>query len=274
MHRMYFSTLVSFSIGYAILKINFDNYKSKYNFIYLIFILVGLYSLLIMGARSGYINIFIIFLIILVYKLNRLNIKNILLIIVSVFVMFAGFYTLSTTFSSKVDLTIKRIANLDIKNQAENRDKSKRNSFSCRLEFWYHASKIIKENPLVGVGTGDSVVEMKRLLHSGEYERLRKNCGLNVKKHFNTHNLYINILLLFGVFGLSVLLYSFYLQIRVAMKYKSASMMILIVPTLVSMLSQSALFTSHYFISYYVFILTILYLEEKSQLLTEKSSLS
>ncbi len=274
MHRMYFSTLVAFSIGYTVLKIDFKNYRDKYNFLYFLFIIISIYTLLAMGARSGYINLFLIILIIFIYKMNSINIKNFLFMLISISMLFSVFYSVSPTFNSKVNLTIKRISNLDIKNQAENMDKSKRNSFTCRLEFWYHSSKIIKENPIFGVGTGDSVVEVKRLLSQVEYDKLRQQCGLNVKKHFNTHNLYVNILLLFGTIGLLVLLYSFYLQISVAVTYKSASMFILIIPTMISMLSQSALFTSHYFISFYAFILTILYLEAKNQLLTEKSSLS
>jgi len=266
-HRMYFTTILAFSIGYTILKLDFTRYISVNNISLFSFILLSIYTLFLMGGRSGYINFFVVLFIISIYKLRIKNKINILYLAIFLSLTPIVFYNLhlSSTFNNRIDKTIKSVSNFDIKNQAEHLDSLKRTSLSCRLEFWYHASKIIEKNPLFGVGTGDGVIEMKKLLGDDAYAELKKDCGLHVRRHFNTHNLYINILLMFGVFGLVVLFYFFYLQLSIAKKYKSANMMILIVPTMITMLSQSALFTSHYFISFYSFVLTIVYLEDKTE---------
>lgn len=271
-HRMYFTTILAFSIGYGILKIDFKKYKTKENLALLIFIVLSIYTLFIMGGRSGYINFVVVISIILIYKFKIKNKLNIVLLLFSLLVVSLMFYKLniSETFNAKVDKTVTSISAFDIKNQAEQEDTSKRTSLSCRLEFWYHSSKIIKENPIFGVGTGDGVVAIKELLGDDGYKKLKKDCGLNVRRHFNTHNLYINIVLMFGFFGLGVLLYFFYLQLSTAKKYKSVNMMILIIPTIITMFSQSALFTSHYFISFYSFVLSIIYLEERDKIENKK----
>ncbi len=234
----------------------------------LIFIGFSTYTLFIMGGRSGYINLLIVISLILIYKLKIKNKLNIFLLLTSLLVVSVVFYNLkvSTTFNDRVDRTVQSISKLDIKNQAQQRDSSKRTSLSCRFEFWYHALNIIEKNPMFGVGTGDGVNAIKSELGVDGYKQLKADCGLNVKRHFNTHNLYINMFLMFGFFGLAVVLYFFYLQLSTAKKYKSINMTILIIPTMITMLSQSALFTSHYFISFYSFVLTIIYLDEKQMI--------
>lgn len=266
-HRMYFTTILAFSIGYTMLKLDLTKYVSITNISLFSFIFLSTYTLFLMGGRSGYINFFVVLFIISLYKLRIKNKINILFLALFLLLSPILFYNLhlSSTFNNRVDKTIESVSNFDIKNQAQQLDSSKRTSLSCRLEFWYHASKIIEQNPFFGVGTGDGVLEMKKLLGDDAYAELKRDCGLNVRRHFNTHNLYINILLMFGVFGLSVLFYFFYLQLSTAKKYKSINMIILIVPTMITMLSQSALFTSHYFISFYSFVLTIIYLEDKTK---------
>jgi O-antigen ligase len=182
------------------------------------------------------------------------------IIIVSIFSIF---YASNQTFQNRIDTTISKIHNTDLSEKAKDMKNTNRTSIGCRIGFWYNSFDIIKKNPLLGVGTGDSAIAMERHLSTSEYKKLKTLCGLKVNRHFNSHNLYISMLLLFGIPGLMVLIYSFYLQIRVALLYSSQTMLILIIPTMITMLSQSSLFTSHYFIAFYAYMLTILYLQEK-----------
>ena len=261
-HRMYITTIIAFSIGYSIIQIDFKK-SHIYNTIFIIFILTSIYTLLSMGGRSGYINLFIIFFILISYRFKKNIFKGMIYSTIIIVSIFSIFYASNQTFQNRIDTTISKIHNTDLSEKAKDMKNTNRTSIGCRIGFWYNSFDIIKKNPLLGVGTGDSAIAMERHLSTSEYKKLKTLCGLKVNRHFNSHNLYISMLLLFGIPGLMVLIYSFYLQIRVALLYSSQTMLILIIPTMITMLSQSSLFTSHYFIAFYAYMLTILYLQEK-----------
>jgi O-antigen ligase len=71
-----------------------------------------------------------------------------------------------------------------------------------RLEFWKTAFYIIKNNPLMGVGTGDAQSEFNQA-----YEQT--NSSLNPEWRLRSHNQYLAIGVSFGVLGL--LYFLFYL---------------------------------------------------------------
>jgi len=261
-HRMYITTIIAFTIGYSIIQINFKK-SYIYNTLYIVFILTSIYTLLSMGGRSGYINLFVILFILISYRFKKNILKGMLYSIIILITIFSIFYTSNQTFQNRINTTIDKIHNTDLSEKAKDMKNSNRTSIGCRIGFWYNSFDVIEKNTLLGVGTGDSAIAMERHLSTDEYKKLKTLCGLKVNKHFNSHNLYISMLLLFGLPGLIIIIYSFYLQIKVAILYSSQAMLILIIPTMITMLSQSSLFTSHYFIAFYAYMLTTLYLQEK-----------
>lgn len=75
-------------------------------------------------------------------------------------------------------------------------------TMTMRLEFWKTAFYIIKNNPLMGVGTGDAQLEFNQA-----YEQT--NSSLNSEWRLRSHNQYLAIGVSFGLLGL--LYFLFYL---------------------------------------------------------------
>ena len=71
-------------------------------------------------------------------------------------------------------------------------------SFAQRFEFWRIAGKIIKDNPILGVGTGDVQKEF-----DAEYER--SNSRLSKEFRLRAHNQFLTFWIAFGILGLAVL---------------------------------------------------------------------
>jgi hypothetical protein len=73
-------------------------------------------------------------------------------------------------------------------------------SLSMRLEFWKTAKKIIEEQPLLGVGTGD-------VQDAFDLRYYLDETSLSEKNRRRAHNQYLTIWLTFGIFGLIYFLF-------------------------------------------------------------------
>lgn len=73
-------------------------------------------------------------------------------------------------------------------------------SLTMRLEFWNAAIYIIKQHPIIGVGTGDMQYEFKKAY-------IKTNSKLNKEWRLRSHNQYLAITVAFGILGLIVFLF-------------------------------------------------------------------
>lgn len=90
---------------------------------------------------------------------------------------------------------------------------------SSRIVRYISAIEVIKDNLLFGTGIGDSQNELNKIYS-------KNNLHLAVKRNYNTHNQYLDILLKIGLIGLFVFIFIFYLSIR-----RSASINITLIIT-------------------------------------------
>ena len=140
----------------------------------------------------------------------------------------------------------------------------KRDSIACRFEMWDYATKLGTSNPLIGIGTGDSISEMNLLLGEDAYQKLFTECGLGMKYQFNPHNNFVLYFMQFGSIGLLVLILVLLTQFKIAFEQKSLPMVILLSVTLVGMMSTSLISMHIMYMFFYAFVLTMLYLETKT----------
>ena len=80
-------------------------------------------------------------------------------------------------------------------------------SVTQRLEFWKTAMGIIKENPIIGVGTGD----VKSAFLS-QYDKM--NSPLEKKFRLRAHNQYLTFAVTFGIMGFMWFLFSLFYPLR------------------------------------------------------------
>ncbi len=156
-------------------------------------------NMFITEGRAGQVAFFAM-LTILMLQYYRKNIWKGLIIagIVLPVIFFAG-YTLSPTFQKRVNMVREEISSF-----TENPN----TSIGLRLQFWKNSWEIIKDNPLVGVGTGDFKME---------YAGVNRARSPAMVATDNPHNQYVLVLSQFGLMGLAALLAVFWAQIRQAM---------------------------------------------------------
>ena len=69
-----------------------------------------------------------------------------------------------------------------------------------RLEFWKTGLQIGRENWLIGVGTGDVQIEF-------DEKYAENNTSLKIENRHRAHNMYLTVLISFGIFGLFLFLW-------------------------------------------------------------------
>ena len=191
-HKIGIVIAVSFLL-YSILNINLN--LSRRKILFFIFLIIYMtINIVILGGRTGYI-LFIIMLFtvfILTYKKNIM--KTISISILIIFSLISIIYTFSPIVKNESIQTQKALVRI-----IDNGDFN--TSVGLRLGFTKYSLNVISENPILGVGTGDYMDEVRALFP-------KKHSYLNIIAQ--PHNVYIKILLQFGIVGLFTLFFIFY----------------------------------------------------------------
>ena len=194
-----FLTIAIYFLSYYVLFDQSNNKLKKLT--YSFFIITMSINIFITGGRAGQVMYFAM-LVVLVFQYFPKNIfKAFLISSIIVAVTSSTFYINSKIFSDRVDIAVKELS--DYKNHTHS-------STGFRISAAINSWTIIKENPVIGVGTGDYKNEFIKASIKNEF-------GLeNTLMIYNPHNMYVLILVQFGFVGLMAMLYMFYAQIRIA----------------------------------------------------------
>jgi len=158
------------------------------------FITTAFINMSLIGGRTGYIVLFILIFLVasLVYK-NQF--KKIVFISLSiVFVMFLYMYNFSEQFNTRLQ---------DAKNDIEQmiHQKNYSSSIGLRILGSYYSIKLIKDNFLFGVGTGDVMQEIYKIADEKHSY---------ISRISKPHNIYLEVFAQLGVIGFSIMLLMFY----------------------------------------------------------------
>jgi len=172
--------------------------KAAY-FFYSFFAFTMTINMFITGGRSGQIMFFFM-LVLLVFQCGiRNKIRAIFVSVAIVSVVGITAYNLSPIFNYRMNNMFTVVTNYQ---------DHKNSSTGQRITFALNSIEIIKEHPLIGVGTGD---------FPAEYEKVSKENTPEVVLTVQPHNMYLLELVQLGLVGLISLLSIFYYQIKFAM---------------------------------------------------------
>ena len=258
-NRGYLGGMLIFGLIYLLLKIEIKKRLSPLNIILVLSIPMVVFSIIAMEARMVYINMILALGIVLLYKIG-LSIKSILITLFSMVVFSLLLYTMSTSVKDSVDRTVKVITHMDIEKQVLNEEVKRRTSLTCRFEFWYYAYALGKKHFPLGVGTGDGILELERSIGKEKTDKLFARCSGHNTGQFNPHNMYLFVFMQFGLLGIVILGWFLYRHLTTALETKSIAYVVLIITTLVAMFSDSILFCSKYYIAFYGYTVTVMYL--------------
>lgn len=219
-------------------------------------LLIGLFfitmsiNMFITGGRAGQVG-YIVILIILLFQFYHKNmLKALFLSLFFALTTFFVAYQSSTIFHDRMNLVVQ-----DIKHFDEN----KNTSVALRLNFALNTFRMIQQNPLFGVGTGD---------YKKSYKKINCTFSPSVLCTTQPHNMYLLEMAILGIFGLLSLLYILYAQITFSQKescsFKGKAGLALPVLFFVLMFSDAYLL-GHYTTMLFIYFSAFLYKPSDAQ---------
>jgi O-antigen ligase len=262
MSHISYNPILAFAIYFVYHDILFNNKLSGIRaFLYIFFAATMTFNMFITGGRAGQVMYFAMISILLMQLLNTQKIKALISILVILPVIFFTAYSSSEIFNDRVDKVIFNTINYE---------KNSNTSVGKRITYAINSWDIILENPLIGVGTGDfpgvytktNKQNCEKFASSVWYDSAM--CQVSKKASYTSHphNMYLLVLVQFGLIGLISLMVIFYYQIKLSFNSPSRFLrdfgFILPVLFLIAMLSDSYLL-GHYTSLFFVFFSSFLY---------------
>ena len=247
MSHISYNPILAIAIYIVLYKVLFEKNISKFKFFYLIFLSITMsVNMFITGGRAGQIMFFAMIFILIYQYFDKQKIKAIIASIIILPSIFFSAYELSDIFQERVNSAISEVINYsEIKNT--------NTSVGLRLSFTINSWEVIKENPFIGVGTGD---------FPNEYSKVSKINSPSIMLTKNPHNMYILVLVQLGLIGLISFLSIFYYQIKFSFnsdnKFLRDFGLTLPVLFLIIMLSDAYLL-GHYTTLMYIFFSSFLH---------------
>ena len=169
-------------------------------FLYSFFAITMTVNMFITGGRAGHVMYFVMISILIFQFFNHQKIKSLLAILIIVPFIFMTAYQTSPLFKQRVDTTVTHLLDYEV---------TKNTSVGHRITFALNSWEIIKENALLGVGTGD---------FPNEYKKISTMYSPDGPYANNPHNMYILVLVQSGIVGLLSMLSIMYYQIKLSFK--------------------------------------------------------
>jgi len=175
--------------------------------VYSFFLVIMLFNMFITQGRAGQIVFFVMMVLLILQYFKAQRIKALIAILILIPAIFISAYQTSSLFKQRVYSAIDEIVNYDIESVAMHQ--SLHSSVGGRILFTLNSWEIIKENALLGVGTGDFPIEYKKIT-------VKQSPGAPYVT--NPHNMYVLILVQLGIVGLLSMLSIMYYQIKLSFK--------------------------------------------------------
>jgi len=183
--------------------LNNKSLSSFSKYLYSFFALTMSVNMFITGGRAGQVMFFAMITILIFQYYNSKKIKAAVLSIIILPSIFMTAYSVSPQFNNRVHQALG-----DLYSYSSGEVNT---SIGQRISFTLNSLKIIQENPIIGVGTGD---------FPNEYKMVNIKHSPDVSLTVNPHNMYILTTVQLGLLGLIIMLSMFYYQFKFAVTSK------------------------------------------------------
>jgi O-antigen ligase len=245
MSHISYNPILAFAIYLVLHQLFFNKKITNLVFsLYAFFAISMTINMFITGGRAGQVVFFVMIAILIFQVLDKQRIKSLLAIFIVIPGIFLTAYQTSNLFQNRVDLAVE---------EASNYSTEAYSSVGLRINFALNSWHVVKESPLIGVGTGD---------FPSEYLKINQIKSPSRPNTTNPHNMYTLILMQLGLVGLFSMLSIFYYQIKLSFnspkKFIRDTGITLPLMYLVLMMSDSYLL-GHYTTLMFVFFSSFLY---------------
>lgn len=204
MNHISYNPILAFAIYLTyyniFIKTNLNGLKF---FIYSFFAVSMTINMFITGGRAGQVMYFAMLIIIIFQFFNNEKIKSLIAVLILIPSIFFTAYQTSEIFNDRVNLAVNNVINYELTN---------RTSVGNRITFAINSWQAIKENPIIGVGTGDFPVE---------YKKINQIYTPDMRNTTNPHNMYTLVTMQLGFIGLVSMLSIFYYQVKISRNKKN-----------------------------------------------------
>lgn len=191
LHHIHYGVALAFTVILLAYKTFFTQGSKVFKFFMSLFIMSATTNIFITGGRTGYVTFFMLVAVLALFYLRKVALQLLIVVILA----FTAAYNFSSIFYEKVVQTEQSLKDISQDNPAFN------SSLGQRAGIYYYAYDVIKEHPLFGVGTGDSMDEIRKIIPE-KWESL--------KQMPHEHNQFLSVLVKLGIVGLLIYLNIFY----------------------------------------------------------------
>lgn len=198
-HRGYWSTYLSI---FSAISLYFAIEYSRFRILNCIaFLILSVVSLLTLSKAGALLLIILVSVVFLQFIMRKLTLKFKLVSVASLLLIFSLLLFTNNPLSSRFNEIFKAFSTFKTENNTSIE------SNASRLIMWSTSSKLIRENVVLGVGTGD----VKDALKAKNLEL--GNTGV-VEKNLNAHNQFLNTWVQIGVLGFLSLCLTIFFQFK------------------------------------------------------------
>ena len=245
MSHISYNPILAFAIYLVLHQIIFNKKISNITIALMSFFAITMtINMFITGGRAGQVIFFVMIIIFSFQIFYEQKLKALILVFIVIPLIFFSAYKSSEIFQERFEDAINDVVSFQ---------QNSNTSVGQRIVFLSNSLELIKNNPIIGVGTGD---------FSNEYLKVNIVNTPNLPYTTNPHNMYILILGQLGIIGLLSMLSIFYYQVKLS--FNSTNKLLrdtgLVLPLLflVLMLSDSYLL-GHYTTLLFIFFSSFLY---------------
>jgi O-antigen ligase len=251
MTHISYNPILAFATYIVLHQVFFNKNLSNLLFIFYSFFSITMtINMFITGGRAGQVGFFVMLSVLIFQVFDKNRFRSLLVILLMLPAIFFTAYKTSDLFQNRVNSAINETITYADQNGS---------SVGLRINFAINSWEIFRDNPIIGVGTGD---------FPNEYFKVNQVNSPQLHNTTNPHNMYILVAIQLGSLGLISLLSIFYFQVKFSFnspdKFIRDAGITLPLMFLVMMLSDSYLL-GHYTTLMFVFFSSFLYKDfEKS----------
>ena len=200
MSHISYNPILALAIYLVLHEIFFNKKITNFVFsLYSFFAISMIFNMFITGGRAGQVAFFAMLVVLIIQILDKQRIKSLIAIFIVIPGIFFTAYQASDLFQQRVNLAV---------NQALEYHPGSNTSIGYRITFALNSWEVIKENPIIGIGTGDFPIEYNKIYQINKHALIPNTT--------NPHNMYILIVMELGIIGLISMLSIFYYQIKLS----------------------------------------------------------
>jgi len=244
MSHISYNPILAFAIYLVLHEIFFNKKLTNLVFSFYSFFAISMtINMFITGGRAGQVAFFVMLSILIFQIFDKQRIKSLLVILIMIPSIFITAYQFSDLFKSRVDLVItEALSNTMNPNTI--------GSVGLRIHFAKNSFEVIKQNPIIGIGTGD---------FPSEYKKINQINTPQLPNATNPHNMYILITMQLGLIGLLSMLSIFYYQLKYSFNASNSTMFIRDVGITLPLLFLVIMWSDSYLLGHYTSLLFVFF---------------